>query len=212
MSVLQRIKPRWQGKRCVVAATGPSLTPKVAEAIRSEHIIAVNDAYRLIPWADVLYACDAHWWDHHGVPLFPNQLWSSHDDKLNPKLKCAKQYGLHLVAGRYGQGFSYDPSFIHYGSNSGFQAINLAILFGANRIVLVGFDMRGTEHFFGKHPPELRSNLNNLDFQRFIPEMRVAARGLPEHIKIVCATPSALDCFEYVPLSQEFGDAFARAS
>lgn len=47
------------------------------------------------------------------------------------------------------------------GSNSGFQAINLAALMGANPIVLMGFDMGvepgGRTHFFGDHPtPELQ--------------------------------------------------------
>jgi hypothetical protein len=31
---------------------------------------------------------------------------------------------------------------IHYGGNSGFQAINLAVLMGARRIVLTGYDMK----------------------------------------------------------------------
>ena len=34
-------------------------------------VIAVNDAWRLAPWADILYACDGRWWRHHkGVPEF----------------------------------------------------------------------------------------------------------------------------------------------
>jgi hypothetical protein len=44
---------------------------------------------------------------------------------------------------------------VHFNGNSGAQAINLAVLFGARRLVLVGFDMRdaadGTRHWFGKH-------------------------------------------------------------
>ena len=43
--------------------------------------------------------------------------------------------------------------------NSGAQAINLAYLLGARRILLLGFDMRraaGTpSHWFGEHPPAL---------------------------------------------------------
>lgn len=46
-----------------------------------------------------------------------------------------------------------DPLAIGAGGNSGFQAINLAVKFGARGIVLVGFDMRvdrGT-HWHGDH-------------------------------------------------------------
>lgn len=44
---------------------------------------------------------------------------------------------------------------LHFGGNSGYQAVNLAFLFGATRIVLLGFDMQRTDgkvHFFGIHP------------------------------------------------------------
>lgn len=48
---------------------------------------------------------------------------------------------------------------IGWGSNSGFQAVNLAIQFGAARVVLVGFDCsleKGT-HDHGRHPPGLNN-------------------------------------------------------
>ena len=112
-------------------------------------MIAVNDAYRLFPDAAVLYACDSEWWDvHGGCPDFAGEKWSSHSVDAgghNDKREVAKKYGLKLVEGRDRDGFSFDPACIHYGSNSGFQAVNLAILFGAKRIVLVGFDMRGVD-------------------------------------------------------------------
>ena len=52
----------------------------------------------------------------------------------------AERYGVKLVRGIEGEGFCCDPSRIYYGSNSGFQAINLAIhMLRKGRIVLVGF-------------------------------------------------------------------------
>ena len=45
------------------------------------------------------------------------------------------------------------------GSNSGFQAINVAIHMGARKIILVGFDctlMKGA-HWHGRHPPGLNN-------------------------------------------------------
>lgn len=44
---------------------------------------------------------------------------------------------------------------LHFGNNSGYQAINLAYLLGATTIILLGFDMKrkaGKTHFFGDHP------------------------------------------------------------
>lgn len=48
---------------------------------------------------------------------------------------------------------------IGWGSNSGFQAINLAIQFGAKRLILCGFDMSIVKgfHWHGRH----QAGLNN---------------------------------------------------
>jgi hypothetical protein len=194
-SVLEHVEPRWRGECCIVAAPGPSLTLEVAEACRGDRVIAVNDAYRRLPFADVLYACDARWWGVHGhCAGFAGEKWSSHS-RDNQKLKEADRYGLTLVTGCNRKGFSLDPDQIHYGGNSGFQAVNLAILFGAYRIVLIGCDMHGS-HFFGPHPTPLR---NTSRFDQYIQKFGDAAKMLPSHIKIVNATPdSALMCFPFV--------------
>lgn len=196
-----------------MAATGPSLTREVAEACKGQRVIAVSDAYRLLPFADALYSCDARWWDaHNGVPGFKGEKWSCHgSDTYNNKIPTAEKYGLKLVAGESGEGFSFEPSLIHYGSNSGFQAINLALQFGCKRVVLVGFDMRivptkegesaakAMRHFFGDHPSGLS---NCADYGKFIPAFKEAARKLPEGIEIINCTPgSALTCFKMAALA-----------
>ncbi len=201
---LQKISKRWA--ECVVAATGPSLTPAVADACSGQHVLAVNDAYKLMPYAEVLYACDAEWWAiHEGCAGFKGERWSSHQSSANEKMNVAERYGINLIAGTDGNEFSMDPSFIRYGSNSGFQAINLAILFGAKRIILVGFDMRinGSKHFFGDHPDPL---YNREEFESLVPNFRIAALALPKEISIVNATPgSRLDCFPMLPLEEILG-------
>jgi hypothetical protein len=51
------------GKAIVCLGGGPSLTQAQVDACRGRaHVIAINDAFRLAPWADVLYACDWQWW------------------------------------------------------------------------------------------------------------------------------------------------------
>jgi len=194
----ETVGPRWADELAIVAAPGPSLTVEVADRCRGRRIIAVQDAYRLLPFADVLYGCDARWWDvHHGCPTFPGERWTCHGDAThNDKRATSIRHGLRVVQGKSADGFSLDPECIHYGSNSGFQGINLAILFGATRIVLVGFDMRmrgGKRHFFGDHPAGLH---NISDYQQFVPIFERAARSMPKHIDIVNATPgTALRCF-----------------
>jgi hypothetical protein len=195
---------RWTGETCIVAATGPSLSVEVAEHVEDsgKRVIAVNDAYRLLPHADVLYACDAKWWEvHKGCPDFAGERWSSHEaGGSNDKTIAARDYGLHLVPGRSGDAFRTD-GMVAYGGNSGFQAVNLAILFGAVRIVLVGFDMRetgGKRHFFGDHPRPLR---NGGCFRRWAERFATAARQLPSGVEIVNATlNSGITCFPFVRL------------
>lgn len=54
------------------------------------------------------------------------------------------------------------------GGNSGFQAFNLAVQFGAKRIALVGFDMRCDlgVHWHGRHPGHM-NNPRESNFQKW---------------------------------------------
>ena len=58
------------------------------------------------------------------------------------------------LPGKPGYIISTNPEHIYFGGNSGFQAINLAYLMGASRIVLLGFDMGvtgGKLHWHADH-------------------------------------------------------------
>lgn len=96
-----------------------------------------------------MYACDSHWWDVYVGELkrdFAGELWTQDE-------RTARKYKLHLKEGVSLPGLGRDK--LHFGNNSGYQAINLAYLFGATRIILLGFDMKRTAgqiHFFGNHP------------------------------------------------------------
>lgn len=168
-------------------------------------VLAINDAWRAVPWAELLYAADAKWWDfHRGAPGYRGEKWSTHGTnertRHNDKSEHQARYGLRLVLGADGSTFSDDPTVIHYGSNSGFQAVNLALLMGARRIALVGFDMHGT-HFFGRHPAGLR---NATSYASFIRAFSHGARRLPADRTIINCTPgSALTCFPMGDLADE---------
>lgn len=204
MQFHESVPRRWPGATCVVAGSGPSLTQQQADSCRAAGIraVAVNDAHRLLPWADVLYACDAAWWkEHDGALDFKGERWSSHSEPRNEKLDTAKRWGLHLVHGAHARGFSLDQRRINYGQNSGFQAVNLALLFGATRVLLIGFDMhiKSGYHFFGRHGHTLR----NTDPAQFIKNFNMAATDLLAHpgIEIVnCSPGSALTCFPQMDL------------
>lgn len=157
-----------------------------------------------MPWADKLYGCDARWWDAYDVSGFQGEKWSTHGDAANnDKRTVAEKYGVNLVHGvsANNKGFSTNPDYIHYGDNSGYQALNMAVLLGSPYIVLVGFNMSrpgGKAHFFGEHDKGL---INQENYERWVPHFERAAKETDA--TIVNATPeSALTCFPQMTLDE----------
>lgn len=179
------VPPDWRGETVVVMATGPSLTQEHADACRGLRTIVVNNAYQLAPWADVLYFCDARWIDVHPCALkFAGLKVSLEDDRV-----------LRLENGGE-SGIDERPTHLRTGRNSGYQALNLAVLFGAKRILLFGFDMKakGKTHFFGRHPPSLE---RQHPYQVWIRHFNQAAPVLKSMgVEVWTCTDSALTCFE----------------
>lgn len=135
-------------------AGGPSVSRVPLEAVRDRpglHWLVIKNSHRLIPNADVLYACDRKWWvANNGIPDFKGL-------KICQDARVAQQFqGTQTVRSRKARNdFLLDtPGEIGWGGNSGFQAINLAMQFGARKIVLVGFDMRVDKGLHWHGPPE----------------------------------------------------------
>lgn len=175
-----------------VLATGPSLTQEDVDAVRGLPVVAVNDAYKLAPWAKCLHASDQRWWALHPEAL----------------KHCGEKSALEPVGGvvQYTPSDAILEDRAHYlatGRNSGYQAINIAIHKGARRVLLLGFDMRrvdGKSHFFGSHPRSLeRQHPYAAWLERFEELADITkARG----IEIINCTPrSALKCFPTMRLS-----------
>jgi hypothetical protein len=214
---LQKINPCWNDV-CIVAGSGPSLTLDIAEQCRGYPVVAVNDAYRRLPFADVLYACDGDWWRHHNGCLdFAGERWSSHGNAMhNDKREIGERYGISLIRGADSEGFSLDPSIIHYGAMGGFQAVNIAghKMGWKGKIILVGFDMtaiEGHRHFFGEHPKGLRATRigKGGSYEQCIAHFGIAAKNMPAEFDIVnCSPASALTVFRIATL----GDELKRAT
>lgn len=154
-------------------------------------VYVVNDAYRLAPWAHSLYACDYEWWRHH-KPVF-----SGEKGTLNPR--ASREYGIKLY--EYSKEmWSKKPGALATGSNSGFQALNLAELEGAERIILLGYDMQAKDkkHFFGDHPSGLD---RQSEYERWVKKMHEAAPLITAKV-INCSRESAIKCFPRMPLSE----------
>lgn len=205
---------------CIVAASGPSLTPEVAEQCRGHKCMAVNDAYKLLPFADYLFAYDREWWRvNKGCPKFKGEKWSTLGTIVNPdgslyddKRPAAEAYGLKLVHGRQGEEFSDDLGSVNYGGNSGFGAVQLVRHWGFVPILLVGFDMQrvdGKNHFFGDHAHPLRPIGN---FKRWRERFEKASKMIPNLNIINCTPGSALTCFPQMELSEALRLHASRAA
>lgn len=180
-----------------------------ADSIRA---IAVNDAYLQAPWADTLYAADLNWWNHHkGVPKDPFTCrichrehggWAGPKFSVAPNTKDRHSY-VTLLPTDSKAGLGLDR--VRQGQNSGYQAVNMAILSLGVRVVLVGFDMRVVEnkrHFFGDH---IGPGMNKAsDYVGFRDRFRGMAADCSKHgIEVLNCTPgSALDCFKPVSLDE----------
>lgn len=158
--------PTWGNKPVAIVASGPSAKSVGVELLRNRaNVIAVNESYQLCPWADVLYGCDAKWWQlRNYVPDFGGlKIVFDVNTAINhPPIKYItvrpESDKIHLE--RLGV--------IGSGGCSGFQALNLAVQFRARRILLVGFDMRVDleTHWHGRHPPPC-SNPSHTNFVRW---------------------------------------------
>lgn len=139
--------------KAVCIATGASLTREDVDYCRGKAVIyAVKEAHILAPWADHLHAADHDWWDRvKGLKEFQG-------NKYVCDQATAKRWGLNWLQYDYKLAWSTKQGLIATGSgdgktggNSGFQAVNLAVLQGATEIILLGYDCGhagGDEHFW----------------------------------------------------------------
>ena len=128
--------PDWSDRPCVIVASGPSARVDLGAIRGKARVVTVNSSVRLCPWADALYAADVAWWRANGP------LWRGFDG-----LKIGRQASV--------KGVCPDARAFPAGSsrNSGHQAIDVARMFGARRVCLVGFDLsdEGGTHWHGDH-------------------------------------------------------------
>lgn len=187
------------GGTVVCLGGGPSLTPDDVEYCRGKAtVIAVNDAYRLAPWADALIASDAAWWAvHKGVPTFQGLRYSLE--------RAASKWGVTVLRNTGHEGVERDPTGLKTGSNTGAAAINLAVHFGAVRVLLLGYDMHAAHekraHWFGAHPRPLRGNSPYPLFRQMFGKMvkPLAAAGVEV---INCSRETKLAAFPRRPLRE----------
>jgi hypothetical protein len=167
----------------VLIAPGESLTQEQCDTVRGAGVtIAVGDAYKLAPWCDAIAATDRAW-------------WSARPDAMAmpcKKFSPCKIEGIEQVTNE----------FVGTQSSSGVLGLWVAKMLGAAKVLMIGFDNRGT-HFFGAHVGKLK-NTPPHRFKTFEHQFV----HLRNHFKIVKiavrnATPgTALQAFEKATLTE----------
>ena len=123
--------PNWKGEPCAIIASGPSAKKANIGLLKGRmRVIAIKRNIELAPFADAVYGCDAPWWRSvQGLPKFSG-LKMAYDGTVCTefglrKVDIPKPAECALLFEKVGT--------VGAGANSGFQALNLAIQFGADR-------------------------------------------------------------------------------
>lgn len=142
----------WAGETAFVIAGGPSVRNQNVELLRGRKVIAINSSFRLVPWADFLFCGDSRWWREHRTAVLATFKGRIVSTGINIDDACV----LRLRRAEASLGLSADPSAVVIGRTSTQAAINLAVLLGAKRVVLLGVDMQpaldGRTHHHDPHP------------------------------------------------------------
>lgn len=195
-------RPGWQTVVCV--ATGPSLTVEQCDMLKAPRaagrikVLGVNCAYQRAE-LDALFACDLAWWKKYhadvkarcpGLETVTQDASSHKQFQLTTRVRGAARDGLGTWQ-------------IHTGGNGGHAAANLAYLFGARRILLLGYDFKlgpnGEKHFHRDHPAGcVQTQL----FPAWIKRFESTARDLKKlGVEVINVTPgSALPWFPFSSL------------
>lgn len=199
----------WPGATVLCMGTGPSLTQQDVDFVRGKaRVIAINDAFKLCPWADVLYGCDGSWWEwNKGARDFTGM-------KFGMTVRPGHFRDVVRMRNAGSKGLCLERDGLCTGRNSGYQAINLAVHFGAARILLLGYDMsrdrNGRSHFFGEHPRRAKPSPYPAFREVFPTLVKPLARLGIEVIN--CTRRTELKTFRLMPLEEALSTPLEVAS
>jgi hypothetical protein len=139
------ISPIWHGQTVAVLASGRSLTQELADSVKHMPRIAVRRAFRLAPDADFVVALD-------GPPNFG--FWHESAGCSGTRV-CGVECDLDAAYLNIAhETVVLEPGHVVQIRNNGIAAIRLAAMFGAAKILLLGFDAEPFEHFYPDVDPD----------------------------------------------------------
>lgn len=179
------VSPPWWDEVWIVAG-GPSARQFDFSRLAGKQVLGVNDAIDLPLYRSGACAClfsaDPDWVrrELEYLHLYEGPKYAAIALDTHPDL--ADLPGVTYLQRCHEDGLSFDPGFVCTGGNSGYAAINLAVLKGAKLIHLVGYDMdpstRGQGDKFEQWIPRFRTMLPQLEEHG----IRVINHNLHSHI------------------------------
>lgn len=214
----------WPGATVVCVGGGPSFSIRQRDLIQnwrtngSCKVIVINNAYERALWADAHYFADHRWYRwHKDKPLFKQfrgerySIENANSVIDDPSVKTLRN--LSVVGGTMGR-LSTDPTGLYTGcGNGGYQAIELGVLKGGTRIVLVGYDLKpdaqGRHHWHEEHPVTMDGGIYRFWREEY---GRMAPIAKTMGIEILNASAdTALEHFPRVELESLVADTGATA-
>lgn len=199
----------WDEEDAYVVGGGPSLRNFDWSLLHGKNAIGCNSAYILgAAVVPIVVFGDHEWWDkigHEGTARYGGRVVGAVRYKLRP---CPWLLTMER------QEFGLGTSWLGWNGNSGSLAVNLALILGARRVFLLGFDMRlGGEGRANWHDLRYQSVGGDV-YGRFIQGFGRVAKALPQVFprrSVVNLTDSSdLPHFEKVSLAVHFGRPVER--
>lgn len=206
------VPPSMEGETAVCIASGPSLSDEDIEYVRAMkaagkcRVFVCNNNYLKVPEADVHFFCDKTFWIWH---CLKDEFQSFKGQKITLSREIGEPDIKVMITGVV-DGLSFAKDTLNTGGNSGYMQINLAVLYGCKRIILLGYDMTpkvtigddGKEkiqtHWFGSHPQQTPVSWFGAvapNFNTMVPDLERAG------VEVINASRvSAIDCFVKKPL------------
>jgi hypothetical protein len=148
----------WEGETAFILAGGPSLAGQGAHRLAGRRVIAVNSSYIAHPFADYLFSADRPWLYEHRAAI--EGPWRGRVVTTTSAIDWDGLLHLRQVAPPFpgkagGVAISSDPRALSVRRTSLHGAINMAVLLGATRLVLLGADggrdAKGRTHHHAPH-------------------------------------------------------------
>jgi hypothetical protein len=200
-------EPRWKDQACYIIGGGPSLKEFDFKILRDKNVIGCNAALYIGPEiVPTTVFGDAKFYQKHRYAIKEYLLNGGELITTSPQINRFKAPSEIKVAEKKIKGLS-NHGRLGWNSNTGSIAINLALMFGASQIYLLGYDMQiidGQTNYHNAYD----NKINPKAYTRFLRGMTELARDLQlfpgQSVINLEDNTSALGCFPKESLKEHF--------